>query len=104
MNFYPDAGVEVCIETRNSVEKIGPVLDRILEQIKEKNEKLKAKEAQAAKIEEQARAARDARDYRKAFRLDDDAATLRRQVRAIKDEIRALDERHARLLEQARNA
>ena len=102
MNFYPDAGVEVCAEIRNSVEPIQIVMDRVLAQIKEKTEKLKAKEAHAAKVAEQANAARDAGDYRKAFRLDDDAATLRKQARVIKADIQRLDEKHKRLLDRAR--
>lgn len=102
MPFYP-ASVETRITNRNEAEKIAPILARVIEQIHEKEKELHEIQAHANDLDKQAEAARAAGEHQKAFRLTQDAIEVRKQAKAIKDEIKKLDEKHASLLNRARS-
>lgn len=102
MPFYP-ASVETRIENRSEMEKIGPILARVIDQIAAKQKELQQTQQHADDLDKQADAARSAGDARKSLRLAQDAIEVRNQAKAIKAEIRELERKHENLLFKARS-
>ncbi len=102
MLFYP-ASVETRIENRSEVEKIQPILARVIDQIAAKQKELQQTQQHANDLDKQADDARKAGDYQKSFRLAQDAIKVRNQEKTIKAEIAELERKHESLLYRARS-